>query len=472
MTHAELRGDVLEVFGTGAAPDHVALVGARARVAGTVHTGADGWSVTIPLRAARWGGPELPVPAGDYRLEGVTVAPAIPVTLLDTLRISASGDRVRIDAPIDPAYDSGEGQAALERRYAAQTGDVFEDAVFFESFYGRNASCNPLALDAEIARVAPGVTRYWSVVDLSVQVPEGAVPVVEGSPQWWRARGTSRLLIVNDWLRRRYVRRRGQRVLQTWHGTPLKRLALHRPGFDPRRTVAVWRESRRWDALLAQNPYAARILRSAYAFRRSVWVEGYPRDDVLSTGDGAATRAALGIAADERVILFAPTWRDDREHIVDFLDPVRLAEDADAVVLVRGHSRTLLPGEDAHGPRVIDVTGYPDTSQLMLAADALVTDYSSIMFDFSVTGKPMYFLVPDMEHYRGELRGFYFDLAELAPGPLVRTHDELRDALAAEDQAAFAERYRRWRARFNPRDDGSAAERVVARLLDQGWIGG
>jgi len=87
-----------------------------------------------------------------------------------------------------------------------------------------------------------------------------------------------------------------------------------------------------------------------------------------------------------------------------------------------------------------------------------------------VTGKPMYFLVPDMEHYRGELRGFYFDLAAHAPGALVRSQEELVAALAADDTAAHAERYRQWQAKFNARDDGHAAERVVARILDQGFI--
>jgi CDP-glycerol glycerophosphotransferase len=91
------------------------------------------------------------------------------------------------------------------------------------------------------------------------------------------------------------------------------------------------------------------------------------------------------------------------------------------------------------------------------------------MFDFSVTGKPMYFLVPDMEHYRGELRGFYFDLTAHAPGPVVRSQDELIAALA-EDPDAHAARYAQWREKFNARDDGHAAERVVTRILDQGLI--
>ena len=475
MTHAELADDRLILSGTGDAPTSAELRGARAKVTGEISADGDAWRVDLPLTASRWGGPELPLPSSDYRIDlgGVATDAEIPTTVLEHLRITVSGDAVEIGPPTDPAYDSGEGQAALERRYVGGRSAELANSVFFESFYGRNAGCNPLAIDAELARRAPGVTRYWSVVDLSVQVPDGAIPVVEGTPAWWRARGTSKLLVVNDWLRRKYVRRPGQRVLQTWHGTPLKRLALHRPGFDPRRAVASFRESHRWDALIAQNPYAERILRSAYAFgkRRPIWVEGYPRNDVLTTGDGSATRAALGIGPDERVLLYAPTWRDDRAEMVDFLDPAALAVAADAVVLVRGHSRTLHPGRDSEGPRVVDVTGFPDTSQLLLAADALITDYSSVMFDFSATGKPMYFLVPDMAHYRGELRGFYFDLEELAPGPLVHTQEALEAALADDTTAhAYAQRYAAWRARFNARDDGRAAERVVSRLLDQRWI--
>ncbi len=469
--HLDVAGvPTLVLRGPGAPPRDARLVGRRASVIANVQPGESGWQATLPLEASRWGRPSRPLPSGEYRVVGVDVtAAAVPATMTSTLRIEVEGDLVRLGPPVDAAYAHGEGQAALERRYATRPVDL-ENAVFFESFYGRNASCNPRAIDRELARVAPGVRRYWSVVDLSVEVPDGAVAVIEGSPEWWRARGAARLLVVNDWLRRRYARRRGQTVLQTWHGTPLKKLALHRPGFDPRRMLAVIREARRWNVLLAQNAYGAGILRKAYAFLgRPIWVEGYPRNDVLSSADGAGIRAALGIGPSDRVLLYAPTWRDDRDQMVDFLDLPALAAAADATVLVRGHSRTLLPGSDATGARVVDVTGYPDISELLLVADALITDYSSVMFDFTATGKPVYFHVPDVEHYRGELRGFYFDLAAHAPGPVVATQEALEAALA-EPTDAYAERYRRWRERFNARDDGHAAERVVARILDQGFI--
>lgn len=478
MMHVRFdAGPSLEIAGQGARPQSVRLVGPRAAVDARLTGRGKTWRAVLPLRAARWGGPELPLPTGAYDVQVTSadgapaqVASELPLTQLGSLRAELRGGTLHIGPPVDPAYDSGEGQDALERRYATRP-EGLENAVFFESFYGRNASCNPLAIDRELSRVAPHVVRYWSVVDRSVQVPDGAVPVVEGSPEWWRARGAARLLVVNDWLRRRFSRRPGQTVLQTWHGTPLKRLALHRAGFHPRRVLAVIRESRRWNVLLAQNPYAADILRTAYAFRRPVWVEGYPRNDVLVNGEGSEVRRELGIGTAERVVLYAPTWRDDRDQIVDFLDLDRLAEATGAVVLVRGHSRTLLPGSDAAGARVRDVTSYPDISRLLLAADALITDYSSVMFDFTVTGKPVYFFTPDLDHYRGELRGFYFDLADLAPGPVTSTQDELEAALADETvPTRYADRYASWQERFNARDDGRVAERVVARILDQGFL--
>ncbi|MDJ1113522.1 CDP-glycerol glycerophosphotransferase family protein [Microbacterium dauci] len=465
---------MLVVTADGFRPTSVALQGRRAIAVGSVSATGDTWRAKVPLHVSRWGGPVLPLPSGRYELmlDGAPteIATSHPRVALGEMDAEVVDGRVSVSAPADDAPLPPRG--ILDRVLGPRGFGPLRDTVFFESFYGRNASCNPRAIDAELARLAPDVTRYWSVVDHSVAVPDGAVPVIEGSAAWHRARSTSRLLVVNDWLRHGFVRRRGQRVLQTWHGTPLKRLALHRAGFDPRRSVAIVRESLRWSVLLAQNPFAAGILARAYAFvGRPVWVEGYPRNDVLIDGDGRAVRDALGIDHEQRVLLYAPTWRDDREQMVDFLDVERLARDVDAVVLVRGHSRTLIPGTDARGARVIDVTGYPDIAELLLVADGLITDYSSVMFDYSATGKPIYVFAPDLEHYRGELRGFYFDLAERVPGPMTATHDELTAALTdAAVPTRFAERAAAWRARFNARDDGRAAERVVARLLDQGMI--
>jgi CDP-glycerol glycerophosphotransferase len=130
-------------------------------------------------------------------------------------------------------------------------------------------------------------------------------------------------------------------------------------------------------------------------------------------------------------------------------------------------------GNDVGGSRLVDVTTYPDTGELMLIADVLITDYSSVMFDFVATDKPMIFYTPDLAHYADVLRGFYFDFVGEAPGPVVETAGDLLAAVREVDVASekYAAKRAAWRERFTPHDDGAAAERVVRRLHDEGWLG-
>lgn len=476
----------LTMTGTGAVPQSLELVGSRLHITGTVEETISGWTGTLPLLARRWGGPALPPPPGIYRVTvdghdaqfdsahtSRTSAQLIPDFFRIELNAREETTTVTITPPLADDEIGAGNQHRLEAQYRATTAPP-RDAVFFESFYGQNASCNPLALDQEIASQRPDIVRYWAVADASVAVPNGAVRVMEGSTAWWQARAEARLIVVNDWLRNRFRRRKHQTVLQTWHGTMLKKLALSRKRIGVRSALATLRERSRWDILLAQNSHAARVFRRSYGYFGRIWEEGYPRDDKLLTADASAIRARLGIHDDVRVLLYAPTWRDDRPDHVDHLDVSHFAEQLEAgyVTLIRGHSRTLQPGNDVRAGGVIDVTSYPDVSDLFVVADALITDYSSVMFDFTVTGKPIFFFTPDLDRYRKVLRGFYFDLLPVAPGPVVHDAAQLAELVRTTDSvpAEFAQKYEAWKKRFNPHDDGHAAERIVSRLIREGKI--
>lgn len=485
-------GHTLVVSGPLPAPTTAVLSGHRLDLVGEVESDTASWRARLPLTVARWSAEPLAAPSGDYRLElgldgetstrlevtGATPASTLTELYRMTVDTSDGGVTVTFSSPLDD--DELASQHRLEQRYRT-TPPSPQAAVFFESFYSQVAACNPRAIDRQLAVERPDVVRYWSTVDASVAIPDDAVRVLEGSREWWEARKNSRLLIVNDWLRKRYRRRAHQKVLQTWHGTMLKRLALDRPGVALRTRIAVLRESARWDVMLAQNPHSARIFRSAYRFRGELWEEGYPRDDALVTTRAGGIRQRLGIDAEARVVMYAPTWRDDRTDLVDFLDLPQLASRLgdDTVMLVRGHSRTLRHGADIVGDGLLDVTSYPDPADLLGITDVLVTDYSSLMFDFSATGRPIVFFTPDLAHYVDDLRGFYFDLLADAPGPVTETQHDLEreirlaldpDAAANADRTVPAARYRAWRKRFNPHDDGHAAERVVRRILDAGLL--
>ncbi len=498
--HVEARGPVLALEGRATATiESLALVGPRQTLHAAVEQHGDRFTAVVELVGERWGRAGLAPASGEYRLEtrfvgaphataraAVEGAIAEPVTvehplLRAELRADAGTLVLRVEPPLADDERGASAQKRLEARYRLRTATP-ENAVFFESFYSQTVACNPLAIDRELARVRPDVTRYWSVVDRSIAVPEGAIAIVEGSAEWWRVRADARLLVVNDWLRKRWMPRPHQRVLQTWHGTMLKRLALDREGVGLRTRIAVRRESGRWDALLAQNDYAATIFRRAYAFRGPVWVEGYPRTDALvtmSAQERAALRARLGVRPDQRAVLYAPTWRDDTAQMVDYLDlpglPAALAAlPGEHVVLVRGHSRTLRHGRDLDAEGLIDVTTYPDMADLLAAADVVITDYSSLMFDITAVDTPLVLFTPDLEHYRRELRGFYFDLLAEAPVPVARTRDEVLAELAhlaaGDARPTASPALQRWRERFTPRDDGRASERVVARILAAGML--
>jgi CDP-glycerol glycerophosphotransferase len=470
-------------------PQAARLVGTRLTLVGEVSVSAAGWVVTIPLVSRPWGGPELAPPSGTYRLEldtsvgttsRVEVQPSLPPeTLTSLFRLALAADEGTLDATFGPPLLDSElgrrNQRRLERHYRRRPAPP-RAAVFFESFYGATVACNPRAIDAEIARVRPDIERLWSTRDVSVGVPEGAVRILEGSAAWWDARGAAKLLVVNDWLRKRYRRQPHQRVLQTWHGTMLKRLALDRRGRSLRPRVAVLRERRRWDVMLSQNPHSTRTFQSAYRFHGPIWEEGYPRDDSLVQGDhGKEVRERLGLAEGAFVVLYAPTWRDDGSVVLneDGLSFLAAGLGGEVMLLVRQHSRALAHGSHVHGHRVLDVTTYPDVSDLLLVADVLVTDYSSVMFDFSATGKPIVFYTPDLERYGDELRGFYFDLLSEAPGPVCSTVPELVAAIAGAGSSGdtYADRYASWQQRFNPHDDGRAAHRIVQRILQSGLLG-
>lgn len=274
----------------------------------------------------------------------------------------------------------------------------------------------------------------------------------------------------------KFTRRDHQTVLQTWHGTPLKLLGFDRIGTRRgaeyrRRTVT---EVSQWDLLISQNPYSSSIFRSAYGYQGRMLEIGYPRDDVLSTADDdhrARIRRRLGLRPDDTVVLYVPTWRENAKGLfaeLDF-DAVAAALGDHGRLLIRGHANTIRHGGGVAGSGLLDVTLYPELADLYLVADVMITDYSSTMFDYSITGKPMIFFAPDIEDYTGTLRGTYFDLAATAPGPILTTTDEVIDALGrlAAIGAEFAKPYAAWREKFNPYDDGGASRRAVDALLGE-----
>jgi CDP-glycerol glycerophosphotransferase len=239
-----------------------------------------------------------------------------------------------------------------------------------------------------------------------------------------------------------------------------------------RRLAAAWRRQvANWQYVLSPNGFSTPLLRDAYDFEGELLETGYPRVDALAHADRAqAVRRRLGIPDGKRAILYAPTYRDQiadrdgRTRLDLRLDFARLqaALGSDTVLLFRKHHAVFDALPHAMWPYARDVSSYPDATELLLAADVLVTDYSSIAVDFANTGRPMVFYAYDLEQYESTIRGFNIDYEATVPGPVVRTMDELTEAL--RDPVVDGARYAAFCTRFCEHDDGRAAARVVDRL--------
>lgn len=351
--------------------------------------------------------------------------------------------------------------------------------ALFESWRGRYAD-SPRAVSERLAVRYPQLRQFWVANDDTV-LPEGVRRVRRHGPEYFARLVGSDFLIANDIVSRHLVK--GPRVtyLQTWHGTPLKAIGWDEPnaqyddGGGHHRRMA--RDTVKWDALVSPSPECTRMFRSGFRYEGEVIEAGYPRNDVLRS-PGAQdirerVRKEFGVPDAARLVLYAPTWRDDARTDAGggFGDPGGLdvdrflsATDPSIHLLVRMHSvvSTRLVGD--HAGRALDVSHHPEIAELYLAADALVSDYSSAIYDFAVTGKPIVLFAYDLEHYRCDLRPMYFDYETWAPGPIVTTTDELADAVTdvfdRDDDGASAA-YRAFVQRFCPREDGGASDRVI-----------
>ncbi|MFJ9814285.1 CDP-glycerol glycerophosphotransferase family protein [Streptomyces sp. NPDC101151] len=357
---------------------------------------------------------------------------------------------------------------------------VDPNLAVFAAYWDRGVSCNPAAIAAKLAELAPHIHRVWVVgKENAALLPPGTDHVIPGTRRYWETLATAKYLTNNVNFPNAVVKRPDAIHLQTHHGTPLKRMGLDQmdhpaaaKGLD---FAALLARIDKWDYSVSANSHSTRMWERAYPARYTSLDHGYPRNDVFYTATAADVRAArerLGIAPGRTAVLYAPTHRDYEAGFTPRLDLAALADrlGEDTVLLVRAHyfyggAASPLTGLRRSG-RIIDVSSYDPVEELCLAADALVTDYSSIMFDYANLDRPVVVYADDWETYR-TTRGVYFDLMTEAPGRVARTQEELteifssgawRDDGAAKARAAF-------RRRFCEYDDGRAAERVVRRVF-------
>jgi CDP-glycerol glycerophosphotransferase len=361
--------------------------------------------------------------------------------------------------------------------------------ILFESSVGRAYAGNPKYIYEEL--VKQGLDRLyvcvWVLNDVGVSIPGNCIKVKRLRLRHLIYAATAKVWIMDSRQTDEFVKRKGTIFIQTWHGTPLKRLALDMKvmniGGDTnlsRYKTVFHKHTRTWDYLISQNSYSTEKFKSAFSFQRDIWELGYPRNDILVNCNEEKyiqqLKEKLGLPQDRKIILYAPTWRDDEYYEpgkwklnlhID-IEQLKKRFGKKYLIIIKLHyfMQDAVPSAAENGDFVRVYGPEHDIQCLYLVSDMMITDYSSVMFDYSVLKRPMIFYIYDYEKYKENLRGFYFDIFKEVPGPIAYNQEELHEAIAIceTEYDQFRDKYREFNQRYNHLDDGRASSRVVSHI--------
>lgn len=352
---------------------------------------------------------------------------------------------------------------------------IDENLAVYSIYWGRGYGCNPAAVYEKARELAPQVRGVWEVErDQVEQMPSGVEYVVMGTLKHHRLLARAKFFVNNVNFPGAVVKRRGSVHLSTNHGTPIKAMGVDQlkypVGASTMNFALLLERCDRWDFSISPNAFTSRVWERAYPCKYETLEVGYPRNDQLvraTPEEIAEIRAKLGLLPNQRVLLYAPTHREYAGEYVQLLNAAQLvtALGPDTVLLLRAHHFYESADALSH-PQVMDVSAYPRVEELYLAADALITDYSSAMFDYAVLDRPIVVYAPDWDIYRAT-RGVYLDILAEAPGVTAKTQHELAEIfLSGEAFGETAAKARQeFRARYCYLEDGRASERVVRRVF-------
>ncbi|CAL9517325.1 hypothetical protein SUDANB171_03748 [Streptomyces sp. enrichment culture] len=356
------------------------------------------------------------------------------------------------------------------------------DLVVFEALEGRGYADSPRYIYEELVRRGLPLNAVWSHAGDPSGFPPGVPLVRRGSWEYVRTLARARYWVDSHGFPAAYGKPRNTRYLQTWHGQAFKHMGFDIPElrFGSEEKQRLHRDAvARWDLLIAPSEEFERTFVRANGYTGELLRCGLPRNDVLvrwreveARDRAQAARVRLQIPDGRKVLLYAPTFRDGARGSgaslrVD-LSQLAAGIGQEWTIVVRPHyyERFEVPREVA--PVVRDGRGFPDINDLLLASDALLTDYSSVMFDYANLGRPVLLFADDYEHYRNSARGAYYDLAEIAPGPVLTETGELVEVVNDLDrvQKEHADRYAAFQSRFTTYETGGASWAVVERFFE------
>ncbi len=390
-------------------------------------------------------------------------------------------------------YDSYVERGCIRRynKYCREN-DVNEKMIIFEAFMGDKYADSPREIYEAMIQDDrfKDFTFIWAFKKKrdkkNIPALRKATLVTYKSYDYYMYYALAKYFVSNSRIDTIITKREGQVYIQTWHGTPLKKLGYDIPVGDNAlhsqdELCELYKlDAERYDYLLSPSAFTTEKFSSAFNLEENnpdvkIIEGGYPRNDYLVTFtdyDVYYAKKSLGIEKiNKKVILYAPTWRDNQYTYgvgyelalpIDF-DKLQRELGDEYIILFRAHYFVARNFDfSAYPDFIIDVSSYENINDLYIAADILVTDYSSVFFDYSILKRPIIFYMYDLADYQEELRGFYISLDEL-PGPIVQTEDELIEAVHSD--FVYDEKYRAFNERFTSREDGHASQRALEQCI-------
>ncbi|WP_167578648.1 bifunctional glycosyltransferase/CDP-glycerol:glycerophosphate glycerophosphotransferase [Jeotgalibacillus proteolyticus] len=348
--------------------------------------------------------------------------------------------------------------------------------ILFESHMGKQYSDSPRAIYEELVKSGRNYKYIWSLENPDqVDIPGPAIKVKRNSMKHFYYLVRSKFWVDNQGLAHLAPKRKDQVYLQTWHGTPLKKMGFDQKKRPDRNEIAkLKRQTDAWDYFVSPNAYSTKIFRRAFRYHGEILETGYPRNDLLLNTDenySIEMKKRFDIPVDKKLILFAPTFRDwDENSYQKAISDIHVLSqkiNEETVILLRLHyllsskiSQTDLP------KNVINLSEHEDIQDLYKISDILITDYSSVMFDFAILQRPIILYCYDLEQYQSR-RGMYLELEQEGPGPLCTNLDEviyyISNPAALE---SYKKQYEKFHEVFSSLEDGAATRRVINKVFD------
>ena len=372
---------------------------------------------------------------------------------------------------------------------------VDEKLIIFACFNGRSYCDSPKALYKQMLE-DKSFEEYkfiWAFNDIEnytfLEENKNTQLVKIGSKEYLKSLGRAKYWIFNYKIPD-YIYPKGNQIfVQCWHGTPLKRLGCDLQHFNNAMNSLTeikkryHMEAEKFSYFLSPSKFATEKFISTWDLKQigkeNIMIEeGYPRNDFLmnyTQKDIESIKEKLNLKdCNKKIILYAPTYRDNQhtsgvgytyETKVTF-DNLRESLGDEYVILFREHWLVAQSFNfENYKDFVIDVSNYDDINELYVISDLLITDYSSVFFDYANLKRPIIFYMYDLEDYRDNIRGFYLDIADL-PGKIIKTENELIEEIRlATTQFKYDKKYENFNKKFNYLDDGQASKRVIDKIF-------